>query len=355
MIMEITTREQLLDGLYYVHQMLGKMQQVMSEYIRLERAFTAKLKYAGLKQHTEEIKTDTIKDKSMLLMITVSITIAVFYFLLSFLLGADGSSAILYLIPAAIAIFAKKKPKLKIAAIIFQVLMILWFIQILIKSAPPVMAVVILVILVGVVVGEVFFIKNYNSRYVTSKNRAADKHNQAVIAATDARNAEIEQYNKVVAAKRTELYDQYAQLRDELLGNTSHWFPADYYNMVAVEHFIDSVRNFKASTVKEMVNLFDTSQYRAEVLAYQREQSQKMDVIIQQNEDIKLNQEEQKKLMRASNMLKVMDMGQKAYYAKRQEQGMQALRDEMAQTRGAINQNTDAVRDARSAINRLRR
>lgn len=346
--MEITTREQLLDGLYYVHRMMERMQGVMTQYFRLEREFTEKLQYAGLKQHTAEIKTNTVKSKSKLLVIAISITIAVFYLLLSLLFHADANSALLYLVPAAIMIFANKKPKLKIAATIFEILMIVWFIQILFQSAPPLMAAIVLVLLAVVVVAEVLFIKNYNQHYVTSKNREADKHNKAIIAATDAKNAEIEQYNRLVSKRRNELYDKYADLRDELLANTCQWFPPDYYSMVAVEHFINSVRNHKASTVKEMVALFDESQYRDEMLAYQRKQSQQYDTIIRQNEDIKRNQAAQEEHMRLSNMMQAMDMGQRDYYARRQEQGIQALRDETAQTRSAIDRNTDA-------LNRLRR
>ena len=77
--MEITTREELLSGLYYVHDRLGVLAKLMERSVQMERAYRAKLAYTGLQDHTAEIQTKSAASKGKLLLIALGSTAAVFY------------------------------------------------------------------------------------------------------------------------------------------------------------------------------------------------------------------------------------------------------------------------------------
>lgn len=86
------------------------------------------------------------------------------------------------------------------------------------------------------------------------------------------RNAEIAEENKVIRARNQEARERYARVektRDvhsqrltQLCGN---WFPMNYCCSYAVSHFIQFMENYQADSIKELVNLFETSEYRRRV------------------------------------------------------------------------------------------
>lgn len=271
-------KESLLQGLHYVKDMMTTMQTVLTEYINLERAFRSK---------QEAIGTTSVKDRSKLLSITVGGTLLAFYLLICAMSG-DVTSIILLAAAGAVIAFSKKKQKSKlktlayiiIAASIFDVV---YRLSIFLTLG---IAVILIVILAAVVAAEYFFI--------TGKNRRVAAHNK-----------EVEAHNADVRAKRTALYDRYTSLQKELDSNAPDWFPPDYYNMEAVDFFINVVRNNRADSVKEMVNLFEATAQHQEMISYQRQQTAQLNQLINGQQAIQ-------KELRFANMMNVANFIQLA-------------------------------------------
>lgn len=336
--MEITTREELLNGLYYVHDRLSVLAKLMERYVQMERAYRAKLAYTGLQDHTAEIQTKSVTSKGKLLLIALGSTVAVFYALLSLLSGMGLGSALVFAVPILILIFAKEQKKLRLAALVFLVAMVAWFTYVLVQYAPPAATIILGVLMAVVLAGETAVILFYNGRYVVRKNQQADAHNAKVIRATDAKNAEIAQSNALVSQKRAELMNRYDQVCGELKQNTGSWFPPDYYSLEAVEHFIKAVENHKADTVKEMILEYDQSMDRQQMLESQRQTNLKLDKIASNQEVNNELLKEQNKLIRQGNAIQMMKMFQDQF-------NHNDSMNEQRRTRAAINNNTQATRD----------
>lgn len=88
-----------------------------------------------------------------------------------------------------------------------------------------------------------------------------------------AQNKRIAKDNQAVQAQMQELAAAYYQLEDELKQTTASWYPQDYYNTYAAEFFLRAVRNHRADSVKEMVNLFETTKEHQKLLEFQKEQA----------------------------------------------------------------------------------
>ena len=347
--MEVTTREELLSGLTYIHTQLGQLNRLMSRYMDLGRELREQLAYTGLQAHTAKIQTASVRSGGKLLLIALGSTIAAFYCLLSLLSGMGPGSALLFALPILILIFGGGRRKLKAGALIFLVAMILLFTSVLVRSAPPAATVILGVLLLAVLAGETAVILFYNGRYVVRKNQQADAHNAQVVRATDARNAEIARQNRQIDARRDNLMARYRQICSELMENTSSWFPPDYYDLEAVEHFIHAVRNHKVSTVPEMVREYDACLDR-------RKSHQEMEEINRRLADIRNAQavseaqnRERNELLRRQNAMLGMKFMQDQYNADRQLQAAnQRHQDAMENSRlnrQSMDRNTDAVRN----------
>lgn len=49
------------------------------------------------------------------------------------------------------------------------------------------------------------------------------------------------------------------------------WYPMDYDNIAAVDFFLSAVRNHRATTVQEMVNLYETEMHQRRMEAGQQQ------------------------------------------------------------------------------------
>lgn len=271
------TREELLSGLTYVKGMLGKMQEVLTKYINLERGFRAK---------QQEIGTSSVKDKSKLAALAISGTVAAFLLLIAFLTGNFFTIVLLAVSGAVIAVQKNKKTKLKYLALGLIAFTVLYTVYGLVTSMTPGLAILLLIFGSGIVAAEYFII--------TGKNRKIAAYNE-----------EVEAYNQKVQEQRTALYNRYLALQKDLTAKTPRWFPPDYYNMEAVEFFLAAVRNSRADSVKEMVNLFESTAQHKEMIAYQQLQTQKLDQLIDGQQELVAGQKEANRQLRFANMMSV--------------------------------------------------
>lgn len=103
----------------------------------------------------------------------------------------------------------------------------------------------------------------------------------------------------------------------DLWNYSSAWYPPDYYTLACVDFFINDVRNYKSSTVQEMVKNLDESQFRQQVLATQQQQSVQLNQII-------YGQAQIGRQLRTLNMLQAMSMIQSSIQAANMNQTIQS-------------------------------
>ena len=112
-----------------------------------------------------------------------------------------------------------------------------------------------------------------------------------------------------------------------MFSRTSSWYPKNYYSLNAVNYFISAVENFRADSVKEMVNLFEAAKEHEILIKAQTEINNSLK---QQT----LNQEKINKQLQYANVLNIANLFLQA--------GTQAAVD--ANTR-AVMDNTDVAKN----------
>ena len=116
-------------------------------------------------------------------------------------------------------------------------------------------------------------------------------------------------YQAVVTEnQRLELaYQQEGQLmerfRDQALAIGQGWYPKDYYALDAVEYLIHTFDNFKADSIKEAINLYDTHLDREARRAFE------MEMIELEKEQI-INQERMIRLQEHANILRARQIAE---------------------------------------------
>lgn len=145
-------------------------------------------------------------------------------------------------------------------------------------------------IIIGRLIGK-FFVKR------------TEKENLAI----DRQNNEIREYNRQVAAhmeqQKQKIYAVQHRYAQEILS----WYPQNYCTLDAVEFFINAVANYRASTIQEMVNLYEDHLHKCRM------------------------EEGQQQMLKQQKLNNILQVGSIM---------MQGA------TIGAINRNTDAVTDA---------
>lgn len=274
------TKEELLQGLTYVQGMLAKMQEVLSRYIAQERNF---------RKTTKEIDTKaTIKSDLRKIFAISALAVSLLLVLVSPLRGEFLVFAIMVVILMAVAFVSKKivmagakvfgteAGAFTLMAIrkgtrrdigLFSGILILahyickFFAYLLTIAIVLEAGVLGILMLAAVIAVEVYFINEKNKKIAAGNQNVAAN-------------------NEEVRAKRKALYDQYLALQNELQRRAPSWFPPDYYNMEAVNFFIHAIRNGRADSVKEMVNLFESTSQHKEMVAYQKQQTQQLNQLV---------------------------------------------------------------------------
>lgn len=92
------------------------------------------------------------------------------------------------------------------------------------------------------------------------------------------RNANIEAINAQVTANNQALAQSIEQTKQEIFAiqqqwkaEVAPWYPMDYDSIDAVDFFLSAVRNHRATTVQEMVNLYETEVHRRRMEQGQQE------------------------------------------------------------------------------------
>ena len=273
------SKDELLRGLAYVQGMLGKMQTILSNYIAQERNFRKVKKEIDPKA---AIKKDIKKISSVSALVVLA--------LLALISPQEGTFTVLLMIAGfwAVAVVCKK-----IAATGFKALgtdIGFFTLMAMNKGTRGDIGVVafwcfiisyICKFLVYILVLLAVFGTGTTGILALAVVIAVDvglivMKNQKIAAA----NQDATVNNEQVRAKRKQLHDQYLALQRELQNNAPSWFPPDYYNIEAVNFFIHAIRNGRADSVKEMVNLFESTNQHKEMVAYQKQQTQQLNQLV---------------------------------------------------------------------------
>lgn len=279
------TKEELLQGLTYVQGMLAKMQEVLSRYIAQERNFRQKKKEINVKETIVKDlkKIFAISAFALSALVTLLfrdplgptyLMIMAFLFLVSFvskkmiMAGKKtfGTEAGFFTL---IAIRRQTRKDIGmfgfITIIVYYISIFLFYVMVICTVLEGgTVGIAVFVAVTGI---EIFFIV---------------RKNQKIAAA----NQDIAVNNEQVRAKRKTLYDQYCAFQQELRAHAPNWFPPDYYSVEAVDFFLHAVRNGRADSVKEMVNLFETTSQHKEMIAYQKEQTKRLNQLVNGQQNI---------------------------------------------------------------------
>ena len=275
------TKQELLQGLAYVQGMLAKMQEVLSHYIAQERNFRKKKGEINIKETIlkDFKKLFTISAFALCALATLLFRDALgptYLMILAFLFSVSFISKKIFMagiktLSSESRIFIRQQIRNDISlfghiAIIVHYISIFFFyimvISIILEGGA--LGIIVFLAVIGI---EVFFIV---------------RKNQKIAAA----NQDIAVNNEQVRAKRKALYDQYSAFQQELRTHAPNWFPPDYYSIEAVDFFLHSIRNGRADSVKEMVNLFEATSQHREMIAYQGEQAKRLNQLVNGQQNI---------------------------------------------------------------------
>ena len=143
-------------------------------------------------------------------------------------------------------------------------------------------------------------------RWVDFINQLIDKENRERIKKNGMREAEYKRQverNHEIQREKEQCELELNQATQVLSVFGQVWYPKDYYFLDAVDFFIASLENFKADNIKELVNLFDDTQFKATQLAYQEEMLR-----LQQEQFI--NSKKMVELLRYNNYMQAIQIGQ---------------------------------------------
>lgn len=101
--------------------------------------------------------------------------------------------------------------------------------------------------------------------------RSADKSRSQVNANIDRNNARIEANNQAITQNIEQTKQQIFAVQRRWAHEVAPWYPMDYDNIAAVDFFLSAVRNHRATTVQEMVNLYENEMHQRRMEAGQQQ------------------------------------------------------------------------------------
>lgn len=101
--------------------------------------------------------------------------------------------------------------------------------------------------------------------------KAADRNRARRNTAIEQRNAQIDASNQALAQRIEQTKREIFAAQQRWAKEVAPWYPMDYDNIEAVDFFFAAVRNHRAATVQEMVNLYETEMHQRRIEAGQQQ------------------------------------------------------------------------------------
>ena len=136
------------------------------------------------------------------------------------------------------------------------------------------------------------------NKYIASKNAqiaASNKNAEAVVAeaikAAQAKNVE-------TVAALEDLSEQMDAISRAWADEVAPWYPMDYATPDACRFMYEALRNYRADTIKEAVNLYETHKHQMRMEAQQQEQTRQAQMATQLQMSLNERMEENNRLMK---------------------------------------------------------
>lgn len=145
-------------------------------------------------------------------------------------------------------------------------------------------------------------------------------------------NARAEEKNNDLHMQYAEHMDYYNQYQNQLAELTNGWFPQSYLTYDCVEFFIDTLENWRADDIKELVNLYEQEMHN-------RRMEEMQNTIINQNNQMIAQNNEMIRQQKLTNVYQLFQIGQHAYthsLLQRECQELSAIRSNSARTAKAM-------------------
>ena len=101
--------------------------------------------------------------------------------------------------------------------------------------------------------------------------KTADKSRSQINAAIDQSNQQVEANNQALAQSIEQTKQEIFAVQQQWASQVAPWYPMDYDSIEAVDFFLAAVRNHRATTVQEMVNLYETEMHQRRMEAGQQQ------------------------------------------------------------------------------------
>ena len=311
-------REQLLNGLYYVKERVDRIVNLCSQEVDLEGRFLQ-----------EKNVVDTGSAKTWIKTLSIVITLAaVIFFVWGSIMRGDFPLLIVSAVSAIVFWVNRKEAgkKRTVSAIVFAAV----FIGFVVKMGST-MIIALLVFglpLLGIFVAGMIA----NNKYAEAKNEQISEINEALYA----------QYDR--------LEEEINYLKNELYNNTASWYPVNYYTENAVDWFIYATKNFMGDDMMTLVQKFEETEFRAQMLAGQQQLIQEVnsgfEAMARNQEEIINNLNVVKRQLNMSNVLSTMNFCVNLTTQRKLDyQNKMINRYNMS-----VQENTNAVYSAQSAI-----
>lgn len=331
---EIKTRDELLNGLRYVKTQIEQILSVTNRQIEI---------VANFREEKELISTTDTKSKLKIALICLYVVFVFDNIIISIANHSPVYFFIALVCGALIFIPNKKEQKktskkmfnkIRLAAIVLYMVYCLF----LVLASRIIIAIILTLLMIAATIYIVI-------KAIKAKNEKTIEDN--------ARTAE---YNARVQQEYDETVEELDKLKNDLYTQSGSWYPKDYYSLEAANFFLSAVENYKADTIKEIVLLFDDTQYKSEMLNSQR-------AIQSMSEQQIINQEAMMKQMKLANVLSVANIALQlgtigainsntsAIHANAYATSS-AVSNAVNQVNSSINKATDAARSAEKASKR---
>lgn len=273
----MNSRGELLQGLYYVRNQVNQIFNVYEQQRQIVASYRSK---------QSNISTSGVRNQSKII---VGIILAAVegMFLLMALISGDYFNLEISIV-ALVILYVKRNEKsnLKILAYAILILLAANLFYTVIINAFYLDMIIMAFLAIAALIAILLVVK--------IKNKKIDERNIEVD--VDNMHAQI-QYDKTV-----QTLEQY---KKELFEKSGSWYPRAYYTQDAVEFFVNAVENYRADTVKEMVNLYEKSEHYKRMEAGQRKMMQNQARMLESQERMLAGQQEELQQLKFANALNI--------------------------------------------------
>jgi len=271
------TREELLQGLYYVRNQVNQIFNIYEQQRRIVASYRSK---------QENISIDGVKSQSKIIVGIVLAAVLGMFLLLAVVSGNYFNLEMA--IFSIVILYVKRNEKSNLKVVAYGILIFLagsllystivngYYIDMIIMAGFALLALIAILLV------------------IKGKNKKIDEYNIKA----DVNNTHLQvQYNQTV--QQLEVY------KKELFQKTGAWYPRAYYTQDAINFFITAVENYRADSVKEMVNLYEKSEHYRRMEASQRLIAQNQQRMMASQERMLAGQQEELRQLKYANALNI--------------------------------------------------